>query len=72
MKKIIKTFKELYKKIKWKIKLWDMDRQYALCCGSCFALFSPSFYCRHTPEEVDKITGETIEEIKKMIDELEP
>ena len=39
--------------------------------GSCFGLFPPSFYHKHTPEEVEQIKAETLKQIREAIDKLE-
>lgn len=61
--------RRLFEKILFHIKLWDMDRQWRMMGGNCFALFLPSFYYTHTPEEVERITREEITEIRKILDE---
>lgn len=61
--------RRLLKKILFHVKLWDMDRQWRMMGGNCFALFPPSFYYTHTPEEVERITREEIAEIRKILDE---
>ncbi len=61
--------RRLFKKILFHVKLWDMDRQWRMMGGNCFALFPPSFYYTHTPEEVERITREEIAEIRKILDE---
>lgn len=61
--------KKLFKKIMFRIKLWDMDRQWRMMGGNCFSLFPPSFYYTHTPEEIERIKWEQIEEIKKILAE---
>ncbi len=61
--------RRLFEKILFRIKLWDMDRQWRMMGGNCFALFPPSFYYTHTPEEVERITREEIAKIRKILDE---
>lgn len=56
-------------RIKFRIKLKRMDDMYYLMGGSCFGLFPPSFYYTHTPEEVERITNQVLEEIENLIDE---
>jgi hypothetical protein len=65
-KLILMPFKFVFRKF----QLWDMDMQWSLHGGNCFALFPPSFYCTHTQEEIDRITEEKVAELKKLIDEL--
>ncbi len=61
--------RRLFEKILFRIKLWDMDRQWRMMGGNCFSLFPPSFYYTHTPEEIERIKWEQIEEIKKILAE---
>ena len=61
--------RRLFKKILFHIKLWDMNRQWRMMGGNCFALFPPSFYYTHTPEEIERIKWEQIEGIKKILSE---
>lgn len=43
---------------------------YYLFGGSCFGLFPPSFYLTHTPEEVERITNQELEEMRKILNEF--
>ena len=61
--------RRLFEKILFRIKLWDMDRQWRMMGGNCFSLFPPSFYYTHTPEEIERIKWEQIEGIKKILSE---
>lgn len=61
--------RRLFEKILFRIKLWDMDRQWRMMGGNCFSFFPPSFYYTHTPEEIERIKWEQIEEIKKILAE---
>lgn len=73
LKIIKKCFNLLLKPVKiilFKIKLLDMDEQWYLSWEPCWSLFPPSFYYTHTEEEIERITAETIERIRKLIDEL--
>ncbi len=63
--------RELFKKIIFHIKLMNMDRRWRMMGGSCFALFPPSFYYTHTPEEIERITREEIRAIKNILEEYE-
>jgi hypothetical protein len=60
---------EIVKKIRFKMKLREMDRQWYFTFGNCFSLFPPSFYYTHTQEEIDRITAEEIAKIRKLLDE---
>lgn len=70
VRKCIGTLKKLIQKVLFKIKLWEMDDRWRLMGGNCWGLFPPSFYYTHTEEEIEKITNETIEELKRMLDEI--
>lgn len=37
--------------------------------GSCFRLFPPSFYRKHTPEEIKKAHEEELDKLKQMIED---
>jgi hypothetical protein len=63
--KIIK----ILKKIRFRMKLSDMDHQWYFTFGNCFGLFPPSFYYSHTQEEIDSIKAEEIAKIRKLLDE---
>ena len=61
--------RKLFEKIIFRIKLMHMDSRWRMMGGSCFALFPPSFYYTHTPEEIERITKEEIAEIRKLLEE---
>jgi hypothetical protein len=63
--KIIK----ILKKIRFRMKLRDMDRQWYFTFGNCFGLFPPSFYYTHTQEEAERIKQEEIARLKAILDE---
>lgn len=65
--KIFEIIKKIYKDIKLKAKLRQMDEMWYLMGGNCFGLYPPSFYHTHTPEEIEKITKEDIEELKVIL-----
>ncbi len=62
--------RHMIKKILFKIKLRIMDEWWYSSGKSSWSLFPPSFYYTHTEAEIKKITSETIERIRKIIDEL--
>lgn len=70
MRKCIKALKKAIKTILFKIKLYEMDKWWRITGKSGWSLFPPSFYHTHTEEEIERIQAETIERIKKLIDEL--
>lgn len=70
VRKCISTLKKIKHRIIFKLKLWEMDSLWELMGGNCWGLFPPSFYYTHTEEEIERITKETIESCKKMLDEF--
>lgn len=71
IRKCIGLLKKLFHKIKWHIKLKEMDDWWYFTGGNCFGLFPPSFYYTHTEEEIKQITEETIGRLRAMIAEYE-
>lgn len=71
IKTIIGTLKKKIQEIHFRAKLREMDDLWYSMGGNCFGLFPPSFYHTHTPEEIERITAETMEQLRAMIDELE-
>lgn len=67
----VKLLKELIHKIRFRLKLREMDEQWYLMGGNCFGLFPPSFYYTHTEEEIKRITAEEIAKLREIIDQLE-
>lgn len=59
--------KKLYEKIRFEIRLRQMDEFWYLHGGSCFGLFPPSFYYKHTQEEIARLEKEEIEKLKKIV-----
>lgn len=70
IKKCFGFLVKVIKKIIFRIKLMEMDEEWYLRGGACWGLFPPSFYYTHTEEEIERITAESIERIKKLIDQL--
>lgn len=68
---IIGTLKKKIQEIRFRAKLREMDDLWYFMGGNCFGLFPPSFYHTHTLEEIERITAETMEQLRAMIDELE-
>ena len=71
MGKLAKAIKGIIEKVKFRIKLKRMDDWWYFTGGNCFGLFPPSFYYTHTEEEVRRITDETLERLRSMIEKLE-
>jgi hypothetical protein len=70
-KKCVRKLNELIHKIIFRIKLMFLDDEWYCMGGNCFGFFPPSFYCTHTPEEIERITAEKIEKIQMAIEELD-
>ncbi len=68
-RKCIGAMKKIKHKVMFKIKLWELDSMWEYMGGSCWGLFSPSFYYTHTEEEIERISKQMIESCEKMIDE---
>ena len=45
----------------------ELFYQYGI--ASCFRLFPPSFYRKHSPEEIKKAHAEAIAELRQMLDD---
>ena len=71
MGKLARALKGVIEKVKFRIKLKRMDDWWYFTGGNCFGLFPPSFYYTHTEEEVRRITDETLERLRSLIEELE-
>jgi len=71
MEKIRNFFAELKKK--WIIhhRLRMMDYMWKNFFGSSFDPFPPSFYYKHTPEEIAEIKEKEFAELKAMVDEYD-
>lgn len=65
----MKIIRNWIDRIKFKIKLQEMDYIYYRYGGNCFGFFPPSFYYTHSQEEAKKIEEETILNLQGMIDE---
>ena len=63
--------RELWEKIWFERKMREMDARWRDMGGSCFELYPPSFYYRHTPEEVEEIRERDIKRLREMIAELD-
>ena len=75
MKFIGKLLNALIKPICWifrQYKLYKMDRDFYLSPGiHDFHLFPPSFYRRHTQEEIEEITQRELAEMRAMLEEYD-
>ncbi len=68
IQKFIVLLKKIIQKIKFKIKLMDMDMKWRIMGGGCFS-FPPSFYYTHTEEEIECIIKELREFLMYCKDE---
>jgi len=57
-------------KIKFRRKLKRMDEFWELYGGSCFGLFPPSFYYRHSEDEIQRLQQEEIARLKEMLNDF--
>lgn len=63
--------KKVWEKIKFHWKLRRADKLWYELGGSCFGLFPPSFYYRHTEEEIKRIEKEEIDKLKEIVNEFQ-
>lgn len=70
-RKCIERIKKQIDKIKFRIKLKQMDDVWYYTGGSCWGLFPPSFYYTHTEEEIKRIKEDTIKRLYEMIEQME-
>ena len=54
---------KLVRKIRFKLKLRRMDHEWYISGACGWQLFPPSFYYTHTPEEIERIRKEALDEI---------
>lgn len=48
-----------------------MDEIWRLYGGNCFGLHPPSFYCKHSEEEIERIQQEEIAKLKEILNEFQ-
>lgn len=69
-KKCIEALKKLIRKIVSHFKLKHKDDVWhSMFCGSCFGTHPPSFYHKHTEEEIKQIEEETLAQMRAMYEE---
>lgn len=71
VKKWTEALEEMVQKVLFRLKLWEMDEWWYFTGASSWALFPPSFFYKHTEEEVRRIKAETIEMLRKLMRETE-
>ena len=67
---MVKFVRNIISKLRMKIKLERMDAFWRYMGQQCFGGYPPSFYYTHTKEEIERITKEDNEELRKLIDQL--
>lgn len=70
-KKWIEKLKELFSKIRFRIKLKEMDDVWRFMGGNCFEIFPPSFYYTHTEEEIEQTKKEILDMYQEMLEEYD-
>ena len=61
---------QIIKKIIFEIQCKRADDWWYMTGGSCFGVFPPSFYMKHTPEEAERITKEYFADLHARIDNM--
>lgn len=69
--KCIESLRNLIHKIRFLIKLKQMDDWWYFVGGSSWQLFPPSFYYTHTEEEIKRITDGTLSRLQTMVAKFE-
>lgn len=69
-KKIEEKFRNICVEIRRRRELRRMDEFWNLFGGSCFDLFPPSFYYKHSEEEIERMQQEEIAKLKKLLNEF--
>ncbi|MCM1540996.1 MAG: hypothetical protein NC121_07025 [Blautia sp.] len=63
--------RNIFEKVQFQRKLKGMDEIWSLYGGSCFGLFPPSVYHRHSEEEIEELRKEEIEKLKQILDDFQ-
>lgn len=71
MKRIKGKISNIYKQIQTRRQLRRMDRIWNFYGGSCFGMQPPSFYRKHSEEEIERIQKEEIAKLKEILYEYE-
>lgn len=70
-KKIKGKIKSIYEKMRFRSKLRSMDALWSFYGGSCFGLFPPSFYYKHSEEEIERLRQQEILKLKEILNEFQ-
>lgn len=62
--------RSIYEKFIFHRKLKSMDALWDFYGGSCFELFPPSFYHKHSEEEILRIKEEELAKLKERLKEF--
>lgn len=71
MKRIKEKIRSIHKWFRIRRKLKGMDEIWRLYGGNCFGLHPPSFYCKHSEEEIERIQQEEIAKLKEILNEFQ-
>lgn len=71
MKQIKEKISIFFKQIRTRMQLRGMDNIWSIYGGSCFGLHAPSFYYKHSEEEIERIQKEEIAKLKEILNEFE-
>lgn len=71
MQKIKEMISRMNTQIRTRRQLRGMDTIWNLYGGSCFGLHPPSFYQKHSEEEVERIQKEEIAKLKEILNEFQ-
>lgn len=71
MKKIKEKIVSIYNKIQNRWQLREMDDIWNLYGGGCFGLHQPSFYHKHSEEEVERIQKQEISKLQDILNDYQ-
>lgn len=63
--------RSIYEQLQTQRKLNRMDELWSLYGGGCFGLHPPSFYHKHSEEEIERIQKEEIAKLKEILNEFQ-
>lgn len=71
MKQIKGKIRNIHEGLRTRRKLNGMDEIWSLYGGGCFGLHPPSFYHKHSEEEIKRIQQEEIAKLKEILNEFQ-